>query len=253
MKIEQFKDKSNWIAARGIGGTDLYSIINKQGKWGDFITLYDKLTAPTLNGAQNAQKGAKNNIAMENGKRAEQSIRELFLIARPDLTNINPACEWWLVRSKTLPELTISPDTLVKDTRGNIGFVELKLKQFYNADKIADYLTDLKDNEPQYYWQLIHYFVVIDECQFGYIVVAFNLLKKDDQGHWQHDKYIIDSAKIERADVTDDIELARRELTDFITNNLKAKKRPRTLTENQQKKENKIEWIKLSNIQRLKH
>lgn len=243
-KVEIYKSDAEWLKARYIGGTDLAKLVNRVSRWGNFIELYDSLKNGKI-------EKVKPNAMMQRGKLAEDHIRQLFLLSHQELTNESPALNNYLIRRTDYPEITLSPDTLVIDRKGNHGFIEIKLKQIFSEKTIAEYMTDLKEQEPQYWWQNIHYYITKADIQFGYLVVAFDLQRKNEKGRWEHDKYIIESLKTTRKDVQDDIQIGEGALVDFITNNLRKNHRPETIIQNQRKE--KIEWSKLSNIQILKH
>lgn len=246
--IEKYKSRDEWLKHRVIGGTDLVKLINFKSRWGNFIELYDTLT----NKDNIVQK--TDTIAMSNGRRAEEPIKELFLVAHSELTRISPKTSLWLIRRKDYPEITLSPDTIVKDGQGNLGYIEIKLKQIYNENQIPQYLQCLKEEEPQYYWQNIHYYVSMNDLKFGYLVVAFEVMKKNEETQkWEFDKYIIDSLYFTREIVSEDIKQGEEALIDFITNNLRPHNRPQVVLKEEQGKEEEIEWNNLSNIQILKH
>ena len=234
-----FKSKKQWLKNRKIGGTDLATVINGVGRWQSVGDLYDRL----VNGKVENKKETQ---AMANGRLAESHIIALFLTQTPHLRPIRHGQGYLLITNQNEPYLTLSPDCLVKDTQSKQrGFIEIKLKQIYSENQIANYLGNLKEEEPQYYWQLIHYFIVEKSLQFGYLVVAFQIKRKEGET-WQNDKIIIDSLKVNRQDVQDDINTAKAKLKDFINNNVIKHVRPSVKVENQ--KESKIEWSKLSNI-----
>lgn len=234
-----FKTKKAWLENRKIGGTDLATVVNGVGRWQTINDLYDRL----VNGKTENKKDTQ---IMANGRNAEQHINALFLMETPHLRPLRHKQGYLLITKKNAPYLTLSPDCLVKDnTNGKKGFIEIKLKQVYNEKQIANYLGNLKDEEPQYYWQLIHYFIVENSLQFGYLVVAFQVKRKEGET-WQNDKIIIDSLKVNRQDVSDDIKTAKAKLKDFINNNVVKHVRPSVKVIGQ--KEEKIEWTKLSNI-----
>lgn len=241
--IEIYKERKDWLEARCIGGTDLAKLVNKVARWGNFIELYDKLV-------YGEEVETIENELMTKGKMAEENIKNLFLINHPELERINPSNELWLIRRKDYPEITLSPDTLVK--KGNEkGYIEIKYKEIYNEESIPDYLMNLKEKDPQYFWQNIHHFVSMDDVSFGYLVVAFAVKKKNKEtGLWEFDKYIIDSLYLTRDYLNKDIELGNECLIDFIENNLRPKIRPKTKLK--ETTEEKIEWNKLSNIALLK-
>lgn len=248
-RIEKYLKREDWLKARKIGGTDLAKLVNKVARWGNFIELYEDLTSPNKE-----IKAVKETSSMARGKKAEEHIKELFLLTQPELTRLSPAKSYWLIKRKDYEEITLSPDTLVKDKNTHaLGFIEIKLKQIYSEAQIPQYMVNLKEEEPQYYWQNIHYYISMNDCKFGYLVVAFDLQKKNEvTGKWTHDKYIIDSLRSNREDVQTDIDLGEECLQDFILNNLRKKQRPKTILK-EEKEKGKIEWNKLSNIKVLKH
>ena len=243
-KIKKFTKRNDWLNARCIGSTDLAKLVNKVARWGNFIELYDKLVG-------NIEEEKKENEFMSRGRRAEEPIKELFLITHQNLKRINPNRSLWLVQRNDYPEITLSPDTLVNDENGDLGYIEIKYKQIASERQIIPYLSDLKESEPQYYWQNIHHFITMEDCKFGYLVVAFDVLKKNEEtGVWEHDKYIIESLKITRDVVEEDIQVGEETLIDFIVNNLRPQIRPKTKLKDE--KEIDIEWNNWSRIQILK-
>lgn len=242
-KIEIYHDKIDWLKARCIGGTDLAKLVDKVAKWGNFIDLYDKLV-------YGEEQEIIENELMIKGKKSEENIKNLFLINHPELKRINPENELWLVRRKDYPEITLSPDTLVKKA-DDLGYIEIKYKEIYNEDNIPDYMINLKEREPQYYWQNVDYFISMNNLKFGYLVIAFAVKKKNKEtGIWEFDKYIIDSLYMTREYLKNDIDLGEKNLIDFIENNLRPKIRPKTKLKGLE--EEKIEWSKLSNIVQLR-
>lgn len=237
--IKTFKSKKTWLKNRRIGGTDLATIVNGVGRWETLDDLYNRL----INGKKKEQK---ENTLMKNGKTAEKAIKTLFLINNPNLKEITPKEPFTLVINGKEPLLTLSPDCLtINRVTKEHGFLEIKNKTIYSEKAIGNYLSNLKEEEPQYYYQLLHYFIVENKIKNGYLVVAFNLLKKEGDA-WQYDKTIIESLYLTRETVKEDIKTVKKKLKDFIENNVKKRVRPQTKLIGQ--KEDKIEWTKLSNI-----
>lgn len=240
--IEKYRCREDWLKARGIGGSDLCSLVNKVGRWGNFVDVYDRLTNPVQEKADSE--------AMANGRKAEEPLKTLFLLMHSHLKRSTPSKSIWLMRRKDYPEITLSPDTLVNDTKTNqLGFVEIKLKQIFNESMIPNYLMSLKDEDPQYWWQVIHYFIMSEKIKFGYLAVGFQIMTKENET-WIPDKLVLNWLRINREDVANDIEAGTSALHHFIIENLRPRVRPKTILENQQ--EEKIEWTKLSSIQTLK-
>ena len=240
--IEKYRSRQAWLNARGVGGSDLAAVVNGIGRWGTIIGVWEELVY-----------GIKEPLAesqlMADGRRAEEPIKELFLIRHPELERTSPSKAIWLIRRTDTPEITLSPDMLLKRGKEQ-GFAEIKLKTIHNESVIPNYLVNLKEEEPQYYWQLIHYFVAKQDIAFGYFVVCFDLQTKEEDGSWKHQRYLIDELYISKEDVLEDIERAEKALQDFIVNNLRTKKRPEVKLEG--RKETQIQWNKSSNIKTLR-
>lgn len=215
MKVISLKTKEDWKTKRKIGSTDLCAIVNGKGRWNNIIDIYNRV-------ALGKEQKEHDTIKTRQGTQAENHIRQLFLMQQPDLDTIFNHNNIILCISDLSDYITLSPDTMVSHrfTKED-GFVEIKYKEITNENKIADYLLNLKEQEPQYYWQLIHYFMVMEKATFGYLVVAF-VIKK--QGVYE--KTIIDSLKINREDVNEDIAIATTKTMDFISNNIEKKQKP---------------------------
>lgn len=197
-----YKNKEEWLSARKIGSTDLCAIVNGKGRWQSKTDVYKRLVY--------GLKIERSNEAMSNGVLLEPHIKKIFLIAN-NLKEIEREDGTYLLHTKG-DYLTLSPDCEIE----NNGFVEIKLKYIFKQNfSIENYLLNLKQEEPQYYWQLIHYFLVGD-YDFGYLVVAFV----------KNGAITIDSLKITKEFVKDDIDLANEKVNDFITNNLLKEKTP---------------------------
>ena len=235
--IERYKFRSHWLKQRKIGGSDIACIVNKVGRWGSFIDVYDRI--------KNGVIDETDNESMSDGREAEEPIKELFLIAHKEYKRINDDGLIWMLRRRDYPELTLSPDTLIKKEEGT-GFLEIKLKKVYSEDEIPNYLMNLKENEPQYWWQLMHYFVVGTDIKFGHLVVCFDVLGKQDE-KWCHQRFVIEDLEITRESVEEDIQTAEKEAIKFIEENLRLGIRPKTKLEGHEG--GNIKWTKLSNTQ----
>lgn len=240
-----FSNRNEWLKARCIGGTDLCAIVTGRGRWQTIYDVYDRLTTKEAQ-----EEESVSSEEMKKGIESEKSVRDLYLLNHKEYKKITKSKEITLLRDKAHEELTLSPDTLV--TRWDVGtnstrkgFIEIKTKQVYSLKEIDEYMSDLKANEPQYYWQLIHYFLVGDDLEYGEIVFAFTLMKHDDMADkWFPDKIIIDSLSVMRADVLMDIEVAREATRSFIEDNLHKGIRPRCVEHQNQRKEEMELWTK---------
>lgn len=243
-QIEKYKSRESWLKARCIGGTDLCKLVNHVGRWGNFIELYDSLT-------RSEESVDKPNELMNDGRSAEENIKNLFLIAHKEFQRVNPPKSTRLIRRTDYNEITLSPDTLVRNEKKELGYIEIKYKEIYRESDIPRYLQELRSEEPQYYRQNVHYYITMNDLKFGYTVVAFNVKKFDkDKGTRVHDKFIIDSLKTDREALKEDIKVGEEALIDFITNNLRKRVRPSVKLKDS--KEVKVNWNNWSSIQILK-
>lgn len=218
MKVITHLTKEQQISNRKIGGTDLCAIVNGKGRWNNILDIYDRLVS-------NKKTKPRVSTRISNGVKAENHIRELYLISNSNLEKQYSENEYITIVSDKNDLITLSPDTVVIDKEtGELGFIEIKFKEINERFKIADYMLGLKEKEPQYYWQLIHYFVVMEKAQFGHFVVCF-LIKEQNK---TFDKLIVETLKIKRETISDDIELATQKLNEFIENNVDPKRKPYT-------------------------
>lgn len=188
--VEYFKTKSQWLKKRGIGGSDAATIMNK-GAWQTQGELYDKLFLKI-------QKKIPNNYRMKNGVKSEEHIRELFFIHNPQFKAKNPPKKgYWLFTSKKNPLLTLTPDGLAKDKDKKLLFTEFKDMTFYTDRKVEEIKRGIVPE--QYLYQVLHYFVVIKEIEYGYLVINANHYTKNDiTNEWEFLKSEIIPLKITR-------------------------------------------------------
>lgn len=215
MKVISLKTKTEWKTKRKIGGTDLCAIVNGKGRWNTIIDVYNRV-------ALGKEQKDQSNEKTRQGTLAENHIRQLFLLQNPDLDALYNPNNIILCVSDLSDYITLSPDTMVSHRfTKEEGFIEIKYREITSENKIGDYLLNLKEQEPQYYWQLIHYFMVMEKATFGYFVVAFVVKKRG-----KYEKTIIESLKINREDVKEDIAIATTKTLDFILNNIEKKQKP---------------------------
>lgn len=234
--INYYNTIQEWLEHRRIGGTELVNIMLFKSKYGNIIDLYDRLKGETKKVHQNAN--------MQNGKRAEEHIRELFLIENQNYKKVlNKENEILLIQRNDFPEITLSPDCIIENENKELGYIEIKYLEISSENKIQEYMCNLKTLAPHYYYQNLHYFITCEDIKFGQFVVAFHCRKEQ--------RIIIESLKFERSNLEEELKECEEKLKDFIINNLRADIRPSVKIENE--KGEQIEWNKLSNIKILKH
>lgn len=169
--IEKFKSKEEWLKHRGIGGSDA-AVIMGEGKWKTKYDLYNEVVLKRI-------PKDKKNSRMAQGVAAESHIRELFFIHNPQYKAIRPPKRsYWLFTSKENPVLTLTPDSLAKDKSDKLLFAEIKDMAIY-SNKEVDLLKS-GAIPSQYKYQCLHYFVVIKELVYGYLVINANIFEKVD-------------------------------------------------------------------------
>lgn len=166
---EKFKTKAEWLKARGIGGSDA-AVIMGEGAWKSKAELYDEVILHKLPKDIQSER-------MKEGVSSEDHIRKLFLIHNKEYKAVEPPKRsYWLYRRKDYPALTLTPDCLATDETGKHLFIEIKDKVVYGNKEIDAYKMGMI--ETQYKWQCLHYFVILDDIQYGYLLVNFNVYQK---------------------------------------------------------------------------
>lgn len=216
---ERFRNREEWLSARGIGGSDLAALMN-QSKWGDPQSLYDRLTGKK-------DKPRKQSERMAEGANTEASIRNLFRYDfAKDFDVTDPPKGNWLWRREDKPYITCSPDGMLKRKgTGEMGGLEIKNVDLIKSEDVA--IWEANQLPQQYYWQAIQYFVAIPEIGFVVLYAHLKHYAKDGE-EWKF-AYAEDRPYfLYRSDeeTRKRIEYAERKETEFIENNVMKGKRP---------------------------
>lgn len=213
-KKEIYKEKSEWLKNRGIGGSDCIALFNL-GKWTTINDLYNRLALKQF-------KKDTPNKRIQDGINSEPLVRKLFIIEHPEFKITEPPKKgYWLFRRRDDQFLTVSPDGLIDDD----GFLELKDVALKSKQEINDWSNNIIPN--QYLFQLLWYFVVLDNLKFGYLHCRFKVYKYNDK------KLNLDYIKevnylIERSNYEKEIKVLKKKADEFIHQNVEPKKRPST-------------------------
>jgi predicted phage-related endonuclease len=220
-KRESYKTKSEWLNARGIGGSSAAAICNKS-KWLTANDVYNEL-------ALKKRKKVVENERMIEGVQSESAIRLLFsLDYKDEYKVINPPSRaYWLFRRTDKEYITCTPDGLLVDLKtGKLGGLEIK-----NVEMIKRDIRSLWENNTlpdQYYFQCLHYFVAKPDIEFVCLFAHLKYFIHDDK----NDKWVFDHAVdkpywIYKQDVISHIEFLEKKETEFYENNIRAKRRPK--------------------------
>ena len=179
------------------------------------IDLYKYIVQPQ------GKKIAKQNESMTYGIKCESLIRKEFILDFQDKYRVHTPKEHEMYRRVDKPYLTATLDGILVDKKtGEKGILEIKTHDIKNR---ADALM-WKDRLPEnYYIQIMHYLMVMNDYQFVVLVAKlryfdyFNedgkkLLKSETIYHF-----------IDRKEVSDQIVKLEKAETDFWENNIKKK------------------------------
>lgn len=215
---QTYKNREEWLSARGIGGSEAAAIVG-ESKWLTADDIYNRLV-------YGKEPNIEENEKMLQGIAAEPHIRALWAIDHQDCEVVEPPKRGaWLFRRKDYPLLTCTPDGLFKKN-GELYGLEIK-----NVDLISGSIKDIWENgilPPQYYYQVLHYMVVINDLKGVCLTAHLRYYKKED------DKWAFDYAKdvsfwIYRDIALEQINYLEQHEIDFITNNVNKKRRPKLL------------------------
>lgn len=218
---ELYKTREDWLANRGIGGSDAAAICGKS-KWKTPRDVYNNIT-------DKAPKKEIKNARMIEGTKAEPLIRALFEIEHPEYKVIHPpkGNKCWLFRRKDYPLLTLTPDGLLEEiaTGKKLG-LEIKDIELRKREQKELWLNDTLPDD--YYFQTLHYMVVKNDLE-GVILVARLKFYSFDYNN----EYTLDHIETryywimrEDEDVSKHISYLENKEISFIENNIKPGKRP---------------------------
>lgn len=212
--IIYYSKKLDWLANRGIGGSDCAALLN-EGTWQTPNDLYDRLTSGQA-------KELKSNERMEEGSQAESHIRKLWSFEHKQYKLIEPPEQGsWLVRRLDYLMLTLTPDGLLNN---NTGFLEIKdceIKSKKEADMWEGGILP-----SQYLNQCLWYFVVMNTLKFGVLHVRLKYMQYDEKHKYSLDHISEFDYLIERKEYKKDIKKLEKTAIDFIEKNVKLRIRP---------------------------
>ena len=212
-KKEIYHSRQEWLENRGIGGSDAAAIIGKS-KWLTKTQVEKRLLGKT-------EIVEKKNDRMIEGTLKEPLIRKMYMLNTKFNVVEPPKRNCWLFRRRDYPLITCTPDGFIKKEDGLYG-LEIKDVALYRKPQIDSWEEGILPE--QYYVQVLHYMVTMEDV-VGVILYA-NLMyykKDDDTEKWEYDYSVLRQYTIMREDVKGDIEYLEQKEIEFI-NELKIKK-----------------------------
>lgn len=189
------KTREEWLQARGntIGGSDAACIIGAN-PWRTNRELWE-----ILKGRRTPQD-ISNNPAVKYGTDAEEHLRALFALDYPDTLVEYEENNIW--ENDEFPFAHASLDGWLTDADGRHGILEIKTSTINGAAQKAKWDGTIPMN---YYTQILHY-LLITEADFAILKakLKFEIPTKEPLA-------IIRHYRIERAEVSDDLEFLAQE------------------------------------------
>lgn len=198
--------REDWLKERkkGIGGSDAASVIGIS----PFMSNVDLWKIKT---GRKEQKDISENPAVKYGTLAEEPLRELFKLDYPQYEVLH--FPMTIKKNKTFPFLFADLDGELKEiATGRKGFYEGKTSEIRHFSDLEKWSGGI----PQYYYtQVLHYFIVGDEFDFG--IVKAQLKRKDTNGNlWLDTRHYF----FERRDCLGDINYLRPKEIEFWQENV---------------------------------
>jgi len=201
------ENRQEWLSHRRLGSSDASAIMGTS-KWRTKGDIYDTIVL-------NKQSDNSSSERMIEGTIAEEHIRKLWELEHKEYKVIYEPN--WLFVSTENDYLTLSPDALL-EKNGILGGLEIKDVELRKKIDI-----DLWHNGiPEYYFnQLIHYFIVLNDCEFMILNARLKYMVGSELDKIEERSYYI-----ARKDCEEIIAKQRDAEERFIDTYLKKKKRP---------------------------
>ena len=220
---ETFKTREEWLNARGLGGSSS-SVILGDSPYENRIELLQKI----LMQREELVEDKTNEEAKQHGNIVEPALRTIFKANHPNYRVLPPKAHE-MYRRKDKPYLTATLDGQLYDELGRKGFIECKSRQIRRKSDLEEWLDH--NGKPtilpqRYFDQDIHYFNVLNDMEFCWLVVELQFFtfdgEKEELDHCEIYFYYIERSKVE-----DSIKALDYIETDFWENEVMARRLPK--------------------------
>lgn len=231
--VERYVNKADWLSTHetSIGGSSAGTILGVN-KW---QTKLDLFYALTLHKKLGRKGGNKANI--EIGNKSEDLIRQTFAVLFPNLEVIAPN-GWETYKSIKYPFMIATLDGRLVEKTGKKrqGFIEIKtcdIRSKQDYDEWFEFDPHLKKNvvkhlKPQYFAQVIHYFNVMNDHKFAYVVIQFRFFDWDSPLENKTEHLETHFVYIERSEIEDSCKNLAKLECQFMED-VKNKRIPKTI------------------------
>lgn len=224
---ETFKSREDWLNARGLGGSSA-SVILGDSPYETRLELLQKIILPK----EEQSEDKTNEEAKQHGNIAEPALRVLFKANHPEYKVLPPKA-FEMYRRKDKPYLTATLDGQLYNALKEKGFIECKTRQVRRRSDLEEWFDG--NGKPtilpqRYFDQVIHYFNVLNDMKFCWLVVEFQFYTFDGEEE-KYDHSEIYFYYIERNKVEDSIKALDYYETDFWENDVMGKRIPKIMVE----------------------
>jgi predicted phage-related endonuclease len=215
-----FKTKDEWLTFKEntIGGSEASAVVGKS-KWLTRDDLYNKFVLKKT-------KKVSTNQRIEDGIKSEPLIAQQFAIDDKRYKIKQQKNPYITYQRVDKPYLTVSPDRLAIFTpTGHLVGVEIKDVELLRKEDKENWEIGLLPD--QYFYQALHYFVVLNNVKEVVVLAHLNYMKFDEETNTMiHDKSVTKPYLLLRKDMEKEIEWLEKKETDFWENHILKRNRP---------------------------
>lgn len=210
-KVEYFGSNAEWLNNRGLGGSSAAAILNKN-PYLSLMELYNSIKFGRK------KEKEKSNEILEYGHKAEPLIRKIFELNFKYKYKVFAPKNNEMYRCVEYPEMTATLDGRLEDiVTKEKGILEIKTHDIKNSQDLENWNNHIPDN---YFAQLLHYFIVMDDYSFAWLVAKLKFYKIVD-GARVLDREEIRYYFIKRSEVEKEIAYLKKKEIEFIENTRK--------------------------------
>ena len=223
--VEVYDSEEEWIYARRLSGSNASAVLDqnpymsKVELYNEIINKLDKKNIKEIK--ENIKKKTKNETLIY-GHKAEPLIRRLVALNLKKEYKIEAPKGYVLYRRIDKPYLTATVDSLMtRLSDGLEGIQEIKTRECRSEKEYNEWAVERKIPQ-NYYIQLLHYFVVLNDKKYIYLSPKLiQGIKNESNNKWEISKEtILYGLIIWRSEVQKEVDYLERKLTEFWENNI---------------------------------
>ena len=210
-KREKFKNKKDWLEARGLGGTSA-SAITGSSRRRTILDLFTNIMCPKKFKVDSV------NESMQYGIACEPLLRKIFALDFPQYQVLTPR-NFEMYRRIDKPYITATIDSmLIENETGRKGILEIKTHEVRNREDEEEWNGHIPQD---YYEQVVWYMVCMNDMEFVRVMAKLNFYDFFDPDGKKLLRSEIRYYTIERSEVSKDIIALEKKGTRFWENNIK--------------------------------